>query len=47
MILSGGNPSTFIERPISVVLLVMTLSLLAMLLLPSFKRTRDSALKAD
>ena len=38
---------TFLERPISLVLLLMTLGMMCMLLLPSFKRTRETALKAD
>ena len=47
MILSNGDATTFVQRPISVVLLVMTAGLLLMLLLPSFQRTRETALKAD
>jgi TctA family transporter len=47
MILSGGDPSTFVQRPISIVLLAITAVLLAMLLLPGVRRTRETALKTD
>ena len=47
MIFSGGDPTTFLERPISLVLLLLTGAMLLMLLLPGFKRTRETALKAD
>ncbi len=47
MIFSGGDPTTFLQGKISLVLLLMTAGLLAMLALPSFRRTRDTALKGD
>lgn len=47
MILSGGDPVTFVERPISAVLLAMAAAMLCLILLPSFKRTRDVALRED
>jgi putative tricarboxylic transport membrane protein len=45
MILSGGDSTTFIERPISAVLLGCALVLLLLVLFPAFKRTREEALK--
>lgn len=47
MLLSGGDAATFIERPISAGLLLVSLLMLALMLLPSFKQTRQVALKED
>jgi len=47
MLLSGGEASTFVQRPISAGLLGATAILLALMLLPSFKRTRSEALRED
>ncbi len=47
MILSGGSFAPFWERPISLGMLMATALLLALMLLPSFKRTRATALKTD
>ncbi|HEY8580320.1 MAG TPA: tripartite tricarboxylate transporter permease, partial [Beijerinckiaceae bacterium] len=43
MVLSFGNPSIFVERPISLVLLLMSLALVLMIVLPSFRKTREVA----
>ncbi len=40
MYLSRGDPTVFIERPISAVLLLMSLVLLVILVLPAVKRKR-------
>jgi putative tricarboxylic transport membrane protein len=45
-LLSGGSIAPFYERPISLSLLILTAAMLLLMLLPSFKRTRDTALKA-
>jgi putative tricarboxylic transport membrane protein len=47
MILSGGSIAPFWERPISLGMLLATAALVALMLLPSFKTTRQTALKAD
>jgi putative tricarboxylic transport membrane protein len=44
MLLSGGSIAPFWERPISLAMLLCCVLLLAMLLLPSFSRTRQTAL---
>jgi putative tricarboxylic transport membrane protein len=44
MLLSGGSIAPFWERPISLAMLLCSVLLLAMLLLPSFSRTRQTAL---
>jgi TctA family transporter len=41
MYLSRGDPLVFIERPISAVLLLMSLVLLVILVLPAVKRKRE------
>ena len=46
MLISSGDLSVFVERPISAVLLAISLALLAALLVPAI-RTRREALKAD
>jgi putative tricarboxylic transport membrane protein len=43
MVLSFGDPMIFIERPISLALLLMSLTLVLMIVLPSFRRTREVA----
>jgi len=47
MLLSGGEATTFVQRPISAGLLGVTAIMLALMLLPSFKRTRSEALRDD
>lgn len=47
LLLSRGDPTTFLTRPISLVLLLMALALLALILLPSIKRTREVAFQED
>ena len=41
MLLAKGDFSTFATRPISLVLLLMTLGLLLLIVLPAFRRTRE------
>jgi putative tricarboxylic transport membrane protein len=45
MYLSRGNPMTFLERPISAILLAMSLALLVILVLPAVKRKREEVFK--
>ncbi|MFG1299925.1 tripartite tricarboxylate transporter permease [Xanthobacter sp. V3C-3] len=47
MLLSGGDAATFVDRPISAGLLAVSALMLALMLLPSFKKTRQVALKED
>ncbi len=47
MLLSGGSIAPFWERPISLAMLLCSAALLALLLLPSFSRTRQTALAQD
>ena len=43
MLLSRGDPSTFVTRPISAALLAVSLFLLLLVLAPAFKKTREEA----
>ncbi len=45
LLISRGNPMIFLERPISLVLLLMSLALVIAFLLPALNRTRDEAFK--
>ncbi|TCT06146.1 tripartite tricarboxylate transporter permease [Aquabacter spiritensis] len=47
MLLAGGDPATFIDRPISAGLLLVSAALLAVMVLPSVKRTRAVALREE
>jgi putative tricarboxylic transport membrane protein len=43
LVISRGDPMVFIERPISAVLLATTLALVALIVLPQFRKTREEA----
>jgi putative tricarboxylic transport membrane protein len=43
LVLSRGDPMIFLERPISAVLLAMTLAVVVMIVLPQIRRTREEA----
>ncbi|MCE2932263.1 MAG: tripartite tricarboxylate transporter permease [Hyphomicrobiales bacterium] len=45
LLLSQGDPTVFVTRPLSAVLLALAVAVLAMVLLPAFSRTRDVAFK--
>src|SRR5260370_24970413 len=47
MLLSRGDPSTFMTRPLSAVFLVGAAILLALVSLPQFRKTREEAVQAD
>jgi putative tricarboxylic transport membrane protein len=44
MLISGGDLRIFVERPISLGLFLATLALLVLMVVPSFRRTREEAL---
>jgi putative tricarboxylic transport membrane protein len=44
MLISGGDPMIFVNRPISLGLFLATFALLLLVVLPSFRRTREEAL---
>jgi putative tricarboxylic transport membrane protein len=43
MVISRGNPLIFVYRPISLALLVMAVVILLLVVLPQFRKTRDTA----
>jgi len=47
LLLSRGDWSVFVTRPLSAGLLLAALALLALVLVPAFKRTRDVAFVED
>ena len=47
MLLSRGDPMVFIERPISLGLLITTALLLVLMALPSIKKAREEAFQEE
>ena len=45
MVLSAGNPSIFFERPISLVLILASIGLVALIVLPRVRQTREEVFK--
>ena len=43
MLLSGGNPWVFVQRPISATLLALTVLAMCTVLIPAFSKTREEA----
>ncbi len=43
MVISGGDPSIFVKRPISLGLILATLGLVVLIVLPRFRKTREEA----
>ncbi|MEX2127493.1 MAG: tripartite tricarboxylate transporter permease [Xanthobacteraceae bacterium] len=43
LVISRGDPMVFFERPISAVLLAMTLAVILLIVLPQFRKTREEA----
>lgn len=47
LLITQGDPSIFVVRPISLVMLIATVILLALMILPSFRKTREEAFKDE
>jgi putative tricarboxylic transport membrane protein len=45
MLLSGGDPAVFIQRPISAALLAVAAVLLVVLIFPTIRQKREEALQ--
>jgi TctA family transporter len=45
LLISRGDPTVFVQRPISAILLLMALALVIAFVLPSMKKTRQEAFK--
>jgi TctA family transporter len=47
MVISGGDPAIFVTRPIALGLILAALGLVALIVLPRFRKTRDVAFQED
>jgi len=47
MLITQGDASIFVERPISLVMLIATVILLALMILPSFRKKREEAFQEE
>jgi putative tricarboxylic transport membrane protein len=47
MLLSRGDPTTFLTRPLSLVMLLMAVGLLLLIAAPNFRKTREVAFQED
>ena len=43
LVISRGDPMVFLERPISAIFLAVTAAIVALIVLPQFRRTREEA----
>src|ERR1700760_1020914 len=47
MVLSFGDPAIFVQRPISLVILLLTLGLILLIIAPQFRQTREEAFQEE
>jgi TctA family transporter len=47
MLLSRGDPFVFMQRPISLALLITTVALLILMVLPSLRKARETAFQEE
>lgn len=47
LVISRGDPMIFLERPISATLLVVTVLMIALIIFPQFRRTREEAFQEE
>jgi TctA family transporter len=47
LVMSRGDPTIFLERPISACLLVATLLMIGMIVFPQFRKTREVAFQEE
>ena len=47
MALSFGDPVIFVERPISLTILLLALGLLSLIIAPQFRQTREEAFQEE
>jgi putative tricarboxylic transport membrane protein len=47
MVLSFGDPSIFVRRPISLAILLLTLGLILLIVAPQFRQTREEAFQEE
>jgi TctA family transporter len=47
MVISGGDPTIFVTRPISLGLILAALGLVLLIVVPRFRKTREAAFQED
>ena len=47
LLITQGDPSIFVERPISLVMLIATVVLLGLMIFPAFRKTREEAFQEE
>jgi putative tricarboxylic transport membrane protein len=47
LLLSRGDPTVFFTRPLSLVMLLMAATLVLLIVLPGFRKTRQAAFQED
>jgi TctA family transporter len=47
MVISGGDPTIFVRRPIALGLLLATLALVLLIVVPRLRNTREAAFRED
>ncbi len=47
LLITQGDPSIFVERPISLIMLLATVVLLTLMILPTFRKTREEAFQEE
>jgi TctA family transporter len=43
LLLSRGDPTVFVTRPLSLVMLLLAVALIVLIVLPNFRKTREAA----
>lgn len=47
LLITQGDPGIFVERPISLVMLIATVALLALMIFPAFRKKREEAFQEE
>jgi putative tricarboxylic transport membrane protein len=47
LLLARGDPSVFVTRPLSLVMLLLAAALIVLIILPNFRKTREVAFQED
>lgn len=47
VLITQGDPGIFVERPISLVMLIATVALLALMIFPAFRKKREEAFQEE
>jgi TctA family transporter len=47
LVISRGDPMIFLQRPISLTLLILTVGVIGLIVFPQFQRTREAAFREE